>query len=101
MKSRLTFELTFDSIPVSDYGSNETPNYVRLSDIKVVRPMKDGTLDVVYAFDRQLPSGITAHEIKSGYSNIDQLLCALGWYGGFPSNHRFAELTELQRIGLL
>ena len=90
---KLTFGLT--SIPVSGYGSNETPKNVRLSDIKVMRLMEGGTFDVVYTFDRQLPSGITAHEIRSGYSNIDQLLYALGWHGGVPSNRRFAE-ADLQ-----
>ena len=55
--------MTFDSIPVSDYSSNETPKYVRRSDIKVVQPMEDGTLDVIYA----LPLAVNPPPLETDY----------------------------------
>lgn len=68
--------------------------YVPLSRIKVVRPSGDGLIDVIYTERRRLPSGISAQEVRTGYSTIDQLLIALGLQAGMPHNEALAKLDR-------
>ena len=70
---------------------------VPLADIQIVRlASEDGSLDIVYTVRRRLPSGITVNEIKSGETDIDQLLIALGWQAGMSHNEHLAKLTDFR-----
>ncbi len=70
---------------------------VPLADIQIVRlASEDGSLDIVYMVRRRLPSGITVNEIKSGETDIDQLLIALGWQAGMSHNEHLAKLTDFR-----
>ena len=88
-----TISVALDTIPVRPYGSDIFGN-VPLADIEIVRPSSDGLVDVIYTVERDLPSGITVRETKSGETTIDQLLIALGWQAGMPHNERLAVLTR-------
>ncbi len=70
--------------------------YVPLADIQIVRHSEDFLLDIVYTTRRRLPSGITVNEIKSGETDIDQLLIALGWQAGMSHNEHLAKLTDFR-----
>ncbi len=69
---------------------------VPLADVQIVRPSEDGSLDIVYMVRRRLPSGITVNEIKSGETDMDQLLIALGWQAGMSHNEHLAKLTDFR-----
>jgi len=91
-----TIPVALDTIPVRPYGSDSFGN-VPLADIEIVRPSSDGLVDVIYTVERDLPSGITVREIKSGESTIDQVLIALGWQAGMSHNEDLAVLTRLEK----
>ena len=86
-RDRRTFiiSVALDTLPVS-LNDSEIWESVPLSDIEIVRPSNDGLVDVIYAVERDLPSGITVRETKSGESTIDQVMTALGWQAGMPHN---------------
>ncbi len=97
-RARRTSVITvaLDTVYVRPHGSDNWEN-VPLANIEIVRPSSDGLVDVVYTTERDLPSGITVREIKSGESTIDQVLIALGWQAGMPHNEDLAVLTRLEK----
>ena len=90
-----TITIALESIPVQSHDRSECAN-VPLKDIQIVRPSEDGLLDIVYTSSRDLPSGITVSEVKSGETTIDQFLIALGWQAGMSHNEHLAKLTDFR-----
>lgn len=91
-----TISVALDTIPVRPYGSDSFGN-VPLADIEIVRPSSDGLVDVIYTVERDLPSGITFRETKSGETDINQVFIALGWQPGMSHNEDLAVLTKLEK----
>ena len=83
-----------DALLVRPNGSDSS-NYIPLRDIVIVRPSHSGLLDVVYTTERHMESGLTVIENKTGETNIDHLLIALGWQPGMGHNEHLALLTNL------
>ena len=96
MTMRPTITVALNSIPVFEFDSRECA-YVPLEDIQIVRPSGDGLIDVVYTYSHDLPSGITVREIKSGETDINQLLIALGWQPGMSHNENLTVLSSSRR----
>ena len=90
-----TITIALETIPIQSHDRSEWAN-VPLEDIQIVRPSEDGLLDIVYTSRRDLPSGITVSETKSGETTIDQLLIALGWQAGMSHNEDLANLTDFR-----
>ncbi len=91
-----TISVALDTIPVRPYGSDSFGR-VPLRDIEIVRPSSDGLVDVIYTVERDLLSGITVREIKSGETDINQVFIALGWQPGMSHNEDLAVLTRLEK----
>ena len=97
MSGALPLSLSLSTLSPSAPMARTVFGNVPLADIEIVRPSSDGLVDVVYTVERDLPSGITVREIKSGESTIDHVLIALGWQAGMSHNEDLAVLTRLEK----
>ena len=69
------------TIPVWAPGTwGEVCTHIPVRDIRTANHSTGALIDVVYVVTTKLHSGHTVEEVRTGESNINKLVKALGWY---------------------
>jgi hypothetical protein len=90
-------EPTLDgTLEVRKHGSFDLKDWrrVRIKDIRLVRLFDDFRIDVVYVATKEVPSGLTVTETRTGESTLDELFVVLGWHAGLEPKVQLATMTK-------